>query len=195
MDNSSLKTLAVAVVVAAAGTGALVFSAFSPAAQLSADFSAGKSSLGPPETIAGITFPVRDGRVTITQPLAHIRVPFTAPAVGKRLMWKTTLGPTDADSVQVGLRRGEFWLEYERVALDPASREEQVVTFALDRAYQNPDGSFDIMYFTRRTSGELQLTMTRLDATITPAVPSGKDLLARLRSVAKETLLRPKPPT
>jgi hypothetical protein len=195
MNNISLKTLVVAVVVAAAGTSALIFAAFSPAARLSADFSAGKSSLGPPETITGITFPVRDGHVTIGEPLAHVRVPFTAPAVGKRLTWKTTLGPTDADSVQVGIRRSEFWLDYERVALDPAFREEQVVTFALDHAYQNPDGSLDIMYFTRRTAGEPQLAITRLSATIVPAVPSSEDILARLRSVAKETFRRPKPPT
>lgn len=248
-------------------------------AELSSDF-------GPFETITGIPYPTENGQVRITEPLAHVRVPFGHTGLAKHLELTTTFHIKDADVLEVGIRKSDFWLDYERIPLghrildelgetarsdwkvlrsdrktvflnpryenpystveeflarsptdgvmglygnaslpqgsvsiapfratdDPAqfraiyanyvpaspSGEARTITmrFPLDQAYQNPDGSFDLMYFTQRADGKpARVAIEKLRGSIEPTVPESTDLLMLVRRAARSLLIRSHPPS
>lgn len=76
---------------------------------------------------------------------------------------------------------------------DPAWTENEQ-RFDLARAYQNDDGSIDIMFFTqRKDNGPIRLLMDRIELRIEPGWPNPRDLLALLRRNLARLVRRPPP--
>ncbi len=69
------------------------------------------------ETVTSVPFSKRGGAVLVTEPLAHVRFPAARPLVGKKLTLDISFEPVTADVVEVGVRQGDFWLDYERLPL------------------------------------------------------------------------------
>jgi len=74
-----------------------------------------KSDFGPIETINGIPFLIENGAVKITEQMAHIRVPHNRTKLGKELKIKLFYKLSDADIVEIGIRKSSFWLDYQRI--------------------------------------------------------------------------------
>jgi hypothetical protein len=241
------------------------------------------SPLGPLETVTGVPFPREHGRAVVTEEHAHLRIPFARTGVAKKLILTVTFDPGTTDVLEVGLRKGAFWLDYERIplhhsVLDALARSDsgwrnvqsgdstvflppdaaptptsvddflahpptdgviglygnavltapgvatapfradsdptaframyahyrpqgsgsgprtRTVTFPLDRAYQNPDGSFDVMFFAeRRDHQPPHYAIDEMSVRISPVLPSKADLMKRVRQQARTLLMRPTP--
>lgn len=68
------------------------------------------------------------------------------------------------------------------------------LNFALDNAYQNPDGSFDIMYFSFSEDKITPVVMYRgINATISPLPPSPSEISTTLKETLKTLIFRPLP--
>lgn len=75
------------------------------------------SGVGPLESVAGAPFPRGGGAARMTAELAHLRVPYERTGFGKALTLETTFALEDADVLEVGIRRSDFWLDVVRVPL------------------------------------------------------------------------------
>lgn len=235
------------------------------------------------ETVTGIPFSIENGDVRVTEELAHVRIPFSRTGLGKRLTLKTTFQLSETDVLEVGVRKSDFWLDYERVPLqhrilDNLAREgkwnilrssaetvflnpkfsndfssldaflaqpptdgviglyghtaldapgvvvrpfhasdnpaelraiyaryvpdtsgiraprERTIIVPLERAYQNPDGSFDVMYFSSTADGAHPETHVHtISAEISPAVPGAHDVFAYLKQRVRDISIRARP--
>ena len=257
-----------------------------PAQDTRATFENATTDFGPLETITGVPFRLEEGQAIITEPLAHLRVPFTRTTLAKRLVLTTTFRVENADVFEVGIRRGSFWLDYERVPLEhrvlddlanekrsgwnilrsaqetlflnptfpagfssfddvllhpptdgviglygnttldapgvrvapfrvsddprsfrvvyaryvptrgaPTDVREVTRTFSLDHTYQNPDGSFDIMYVAQRADGKPPRVLLKdIHARIEPTLPTLSASWSRVQTLLRDTLIRPQAP-
>lgn len=241
----------------------------------------------PLETITGILFPAGPEGTMVTEELAHTSIPWKRTGAGHQLFLGGEVLPETADIVELGIRRGEFWLDAERVPVrhrildalaQPDSgwhvlhgRTETVflppgnsdrydsldaflespprdgviglygntalpcannnsctvapfrvaddplrfaaiyaryipreavetstmidLTFPLTNVYQQPDGSFDLLFFAqRKNGGEIRYTVRNFSGKIEPALPTTQELLIRLRAFLRKQLLRPSSP-
>lgn len=97
--------------------GLVFFINFAKTRRYKTNFSATKSDFGSLETVSGIPYVFNDGKVTVNDGLAHLRVPYSAYSIGKKLTLRTTYQLDGADVLEVGIRKSSFWLDYERKPL------------------------------------------------------------------------------
>lgn len=145
-------------------------------------------------TIQGIPFSVSEGRVSITEPLAHLRLPFGRPVAGKRLLLNTRFRLENGETLAVGLKQGEFWLDYDRqiLAKNPAANwTERELAFDVNRAYLADDGSLELMFFIEERQNRPLLHLDELRVRITPGPVRVKVLAERLREQLIRLLRRP----
>lgn len=80
-------------------------------------FEASRRKLGAVEAINGALFPRTKGVFTITEPLAHVPVPFGRTLFGKTLTIRPRFHLDEADVLEVGVKKTAFWLDYDRLPL------------------------------------------------------------------------------
>lgn len=110
-------------------------------------FEAEHASVGALEAVNGVPFPRSRGLATVTEPLAHVRLPFQRTLLGKTLIIRPRFHLDEADVLEVGVKKTAFWLDYDRLplqhkALDDLERRENRPWKALRDgvrvAYVNP---------------------------------------------------------
>ncbi|MDP3685889.1 MAG: hypothetical protein Q8R32_03595 [bacterium] len=152
-------------------------------------------------TIHGVPFSSLEGHVTITEPMAHLRLPFGPTVLGKRLVLETRFRLEGAEVFAVGIKKGDFWLDYDRhVLLDrrpsaSVSSEsdwiERREVFDLNRAYLDPSGALELMVFLKPEDGQRTLTMDELRIRVEPGPVNVKILAERMRRQLVRLLRRP----
>lgn len=143
------------------------------------------SDFGPLETIHGIPFSVEDGSVKITDEMAHLRIPYYKTKFGKELKIEIAYELSNTDTLQVGLRKGDFWLDYQRV------QAQKEISFNLSSAYQNSDGSFDLMFFAKNADGSPpSYEIKSIKASIVPSWSSLNVSVSTIKSEIKSIIFR-----
>ena len=153
-------------------------------------------------TIHGIPFSSVEGQVVITEPMAHLRLPFGRTVLGKRLVLETRFRLEDAEVFAMGIKQGDFWLDYDRhVLLDrrpgasPSSEDEWIerrTVFDLTRAYLDAQDSLELMLFLKPEDGQRTLTMDELRIRVEPG-PIHLRVLAERARLQLSRLLRRRP--
>lgn len=253
-----------------------------------ATFEAESRDVGPLEAINGTAFPRAKGVATITEPLAHLRLPLKRMLLGKQLVIRPRFHLDEGDVLEVGVKKTSFWLDYDRLPLqhrlldvllvrdentwsalrsgsriaylnsrfdnpwqtleefeerlptdgtiglygnavlprpevqgprpavhpfrvtddpdsfraiyafypDPSRRDpewtENAQRFDLARAYQNEDGSIEIMFFVQRADGgAIRVLMDDIVFRVEPGWPRPRDLVAQARRSIVRLLRRP----
>lgn len=267
--------------------GLVFFIDFAKVQKYETDFANNKSDFGTLETVNGVPYVFDNGRITVNDGLAHLRVPYHAYKIGKELTLNTTYQLDGATVLEAGLRKSSFWMDYERKPIRNKVLDDMVfnakkrwktlekngqtiflspfygnnyssfddfiknppkegavglygsvqfacpentchtipfqywtdlkayhaiiadylpvkdttfqtnsIKFSLDNAYQNPDGSFDIMFFSFSEGDVPPVAMYRaITGTISPAPPSFHELYIAAKEALKTIILRPIPQT
>lgn len=81
-------------------------------------FDAPSPDAGPLEAINGAAFPHAKGVATITEPLAHVRLPLGRTLLGKHLVVHPRFHVDEGDVLEVGVKKTSFWLDYDRLPLE-----------------------------------------------------------------------------
>jgi len=81
----------------------------------STDFQNNKSEFGQFETVTGIPYRIFEGKISTSEELSHLRIPYKSLAFGKKLSLSFDFQLDGASVVEVGIRKGSFWLDYERI--------------------------------------------------------------------------------
>ncbi|TSC72447.1 MAG: hypothetical protein G01um101438_531 [Parcubacteria group bacterium Gr01-1014_38] len=151
-------------------------------------------------SIQGIPFSVSDGHVTVTEPLAQLRLPFGKTVLGKRLVFRARFRADAAAEVAIGVKKGTFWLDYERQSLFAAGSEERGANadwiegerqFDLSPAYLAPDGSLELMFFVKYAEEQPRLVLDELRLRVESSAPNLRTLVHRVRSQAARLIRRP----
>lgn len=251
-------------------------------------FDAQPTDSGPLEAVNGTAFPRAKGVATITESLAHVRLPFRRTLLGKHLVIRPRFHLDEGDVLEVGVKKTAFWLDYDRrplahrildelpareaaawdvlrsgtrtVFLNPKAESpwktveefertpptdgpiglygnatlptpstihptprtrpfrvtdapeslraiyafyqgpdrsnpgwtENEQRFDLTRAFQNEDGSIDIMFFIqRRNEGPIRVLVDEIRFRVEPGWPGARDLLAIVRRNVAQLVRRP----
>lgn len=152
-------------------------------------------------TIQGIPFMRTDSNsVRITEPMAHVRVPLNRSVFGKRLVVRADVRLESGEGLELGMKKGAFWLDYERRELlrdvrAPGERGAVVhreVIFDLNKAFVRDDGSIELMFFIHGTDEDhLVLFLDTLETRIEPWQWNLATLLERVRGGLRELIRRP----
>jgi len=265
--------------------GLIFFIDFARVRHYKTDFTANQSDFGPLETVSGVPFVFNDGKITVNDGLAHLRVPYNAYKIGKELTLNTTYQLDGASVLEVGLRKSSFWLDYGRkpirnkilddlvfnakkrwktlekngqtiflspfygndyatfddfvknppkegavglygtvsfncpentchttpfqywtdlkayhaiyadyVPVKDTTYQTSSLNFALDNAYQNTDGSFDIMYFSFSKGDETPVVLYRnINGVVSPLPPSLSEIYTSVKESFKSLIFRSNP--
>jgi hypothetical protein len=165
-------------------------------------FRPGKAHFGPLTNIDGIPYPVRDGRVVITEKLAHADMYVSGTLFARELTLKVVLVPLATDEVSVGVRENSFWLSYPRQSLYQATAGgikpgesaiiSRTITIPLTDKLPDRDGSLDLMFFAGKETlpaadpaqDETLWHLVSLQAEISHAWPSRAAIKDYLRRIA-----------
>lgn len=152
-------------------------------------------------TIQGVPFSLLEGRVTITEPLAHLRLPFDRSVIGKRLVLETRFRLEGAEVFAAGVKKGNFWLDYDRHVLfdrragAPVSSEsawlERREIFDLNHAHLDAEDSLELMLFLKPEDGQRTLTIDELRIRVEPGPVNVRALAERARLQLSRLLRRP----
>ncbi|TSC63423.1 MAG: hypothetical protein G01um1014106_502 [Parcubacteria group bacterium Gr01-1014_106] len=151
-------------------------------------------------TIHGMPFTRTDDSVRITEPLAHMRIPLHRSVLGKRLMVRADVRLESGDRLELGVKKGAFWLDYERRELlrdvrAPGERGAVIhreVIFDLANAFVNDDGTIELMFFTHGPDEDrLVLSIDTLDIRIEPGQWNVATLVQRARGGIRDLIRRP----
>lgn len=151
-------------------------------------------------TIQGVPFARIDGHVRITEPLAHVRIPMNSSALGKRLVVRADFRLESGERIELGMKKGAFWLDYERRELlrdvhAPGEKSAVVhreVIFDLSKAFVNDDGSIELMFFVHGPNEDrLVLLLDTLEVRIEPGQWNIAVLMERVREGLRDLIRRP----
>lgn len=109
--------------VVAAGTVAVGVAAFVVADILRPEtrtvtFESEPRGIGPLESINGVPFTRAKGSAIVTEPLAHVSLPFGRTLLGKHLIIRPRFHLDEGDVFEVGVKKTSFWLDYDRLPLE-----------------------------------------------------------------------------
>lgn len=110
-------TVRTAVVAVAIGVGAFLAVDVARPERRLLTFEESHRNVGAVEAINGALFPRTKGVFTITEPLAHVPVPFGRTLFGKTLTIRPRFHLDEADVLEVGVKKTAFWLDYDRLPL------------------------------------------------------------------------------
>lgn len=194
------QTLLATFLTIAAGLAAFVISDQIPPREYVFAFS-DESDPAPLTTIHGVPFSLLEGRVTITEPMAHLRMPFGRTVVGKRLVLETRFRLEGAEVFAAGVKKGDFWLDYDRrVLLDRRAGAsvtsasewvERREVFDLNRAYLDAQGSLELMLFLKPEDGQRLLVIDELRIRVEPGPVNVRALAGRARLQLSRLFRRP----
>lgn len=80
-------------------------------------FNTAVPNVGPLEAINATPFTRSKGQAIITEPLAHLKLPFGRTLLGKRLVIRARFHLDEGDTFEVGVKKTAFWLDYDRLPL------------------------------------------------------------------------------
>lgn len=80
-------------------------------------FEAEATNVGPLEALNGTQFTRANGVATITEPFAHVSLPLRRTLFGKRLVIRPRFHLDEGDVLEVGVKKTDFWLDYDRLPL------------------------------------------------------------------------------
>jgi len=95
------------------------------------------------ENIYGQPLTITSQGTLLENDLSHFKIYLKKSLVAKDMEVTVNFSKPPVDVYALGLRKGEFWLDYEKKLL----RNNEAVVFDLDQAYLNPDHSLDLMFF------------------------------------------------
>ena len=161
----------------------------------------GQARVGTLTNVDGVPYPVDNGRVVITEKLAHADLYVNRPLFGKQVTLTVSYMPLMQDEISVGVRENSFWLSYPR---QPLHRQEagqaaarrgasvtSTVTIPLTDKLPDRDGSLDVMFFAgpeavpenNPVDDTTRWYIANISAQTSPMVPTvaeAKDYLRRL---------------
>ncbi len=73
-----------------------------------------ESDLGKLETVEGVGFPVTKRGAVIDRDMAHVAVPYEKSRLFKKARVKISYAIQDGTSLELGIRKSQFWRDYER---------------------------------------------------------------------------------
>lgn len=111
------RTSIAALVTVLGGIGAFVFVDILRSEERVATFETEPREVSPLEAINGTPFPRAKGQVVVTEPLAHVRLPFQRTLFGKHLIIRPRFHLDEGDVLEVGVKKTAFWLDYDRQPL------------------------------------------------------------------------------
>ncbi len=148
--------------------------------------SSGERAVGVLETIQGIPYPKDSTVMRVEENLAHADIYLQEPVFAKELTMTVSFEPGNAQSVDLGVREGSFWLGYAKQPLytkgiDPLGFQTKELHFPLTTMLQEKDRSLDIMFF---ANGEdVSWSIHRIRASVTPIVPSLQETKEYIKSI------------
>lgn len=119
---------------------------------LAAWWPSGPRTVRPLESIAGVPYPLVDGRAQVYEHLAHADIALDQPVVGRELTLTITFIPHRVQALAIGIRENSFWLSYPWQTFYEAAGEADVreprtatVTIPLTDKLADRDQSLDLM--------------------------------------------------
>lgn len=110
-------TFSAAIVTVVVGVSLFLFVEILRPEERRATFDTERRDIGPLEAINGAIFPRAKGVATVTEPLAHVRLPFWRTLQGKQLVIRPRFHLDEGDVLEVGVKKTDFWLDYDRLPL------------------------------------------------------------------------------
>ncbi len=107
------------------------------------DFSSPHPQISFLENIYGQPLTVTSKGSLLENDLSHFKIYLKKSPIAKDMQISVNFSDSPADIFALGLRKGEFWLDYEKKLLE----NNEAATFDLDSAYLNQDHSLDLMFF------------------------------------------------
>lgn len=149
-------------------------------------YSSGDRRIGVIESIHGIPYPRNAGAIVIEEQLAHTDVFLQEPVLGKMLTSTVTFDPGTAQTIDMGVREGAFWLGYTKLPLykkgiDIRELQTKTLVFPLSTMFQETDRSIDMMFFADRD--DVSWKIHSMQASTTTVMPSRSDIILYIRSV------------
>ncbi len=135
----------------------------------------GPVNIAPLETIHAIPYPIQDNTTHILESLAHADVFINSPVFGKEIAITITFNPEHANTIDLGVRNGVFWLGYDKEQLynkdvDKAGLQTKTLLFPVTASFQDTNQSIDMMLF---TDGEpVQWSVSDIHARVYPVMPT-----------------------
>ncbi|MEX1997101.1 MAG: hypothetical protein WEA04_00275 [Candidatus Andersenbacteria bacterium] len=114
----------------------------------------GQRAVSQIENIHGVSYPVEDDLITVTEALAHFDVYLQEPVIAKKLHLTFDFIPFAEDHLGVGVRENSFWLSYEPQLFYQAGSSDKKttalhsasLTIPLSDKIQERDRSIDVMF-------------------------------------------------
>jgi hypothetical protein len=108
-----------------------------------------KVTVSNPTNIDGIAFSTSNGSILISEQLAHSDLAINRPVLASTIVISLEFIPVRINYLALGIRQGEFWLDYDPIVIFEGNSHNEIVNFnasiPVTAALQDRDQTLDLM--------------------------------------------------